>query len=430
MASRTCAPSFRSGPRWTARRPLDRARRAGWEAALPGDGPRLRRNHGPPVHDGGGIRGGRLRGAGVRLPELEQSGGEPRPARRRSAGQLGRLPGRCLRLCEELRRASIPAAARAVGQLSSAAATYHRRSPPSDPRNRSRGVGAYVPFNGFPSKVEGRSGGEARALLAAMIRDAVRGWFGRPPNMIPLVAGPGEVPVTTEADAAGRRYRHAVRGLALAQRDRSPRGLAAHTLWYRPGDAVSTGSRCRSSSASPSATARRPKAKTRPIARRGTHVASCGGDPGDQLRLLHGDRGAPPGRWPTRSRSSGSTWPGATMSTLRARRRGRRSDARAAERSGEVDPGPAALALFHRGRRRRRQHRADRAARRHNARPPSIGAGLRRGGVAGAGHRDGAGRGRAVARRAGEKRPRWTSCSAGSSMSHPACWPRAAGRGS
>jgi uncharacterized protein len=52
-------------------------------------------------------------------------------------------------------------------------------------------VVAQIPFNGFPKKVEGRSATAALRLLGAMVKDAVRGWLGRPPYYIPVV-GPAD----------------------------------------------------------------------------------------------------------------------------------------------------------------------------------------------------------------------------------------------
>jgi len=103
----------------------------------------------------------------------------------------------------------------------------------ADPRIAA--VVSQIPFNGFPSRVEGRTPAETRGLLAAMIRDTIRGWLGRPPYLIPLVSLPGEVAIPTDPAArahiavlsAGSRWRNAA----------APRALL-RMLWYRPGRAA------------------------------------------------------------------------------------------------------------------------------------------------------------------------------------------------
>ncbi len=56
-------------------------------------------------------------------------------------------------------------------------------------------VVAQVPFNGFPSKIEGRSRAETWRLMRAIIKDWWRGKTGRPPSYVPAVAPRGELAV-------------------------------------------------------------------------------------------------------------------------------------------------------------------------------------------------------------------------------------------
>jgi quorum-quenching protein AidA len=90
-----------------------------------------------------------------------------------------------------------------------------------------------IPFNGFPAKVEGRTGRETLRLLAAILWDAIRGWLGRPPFLIPLVGAPGEVAITTEADA--RAHVATLPEGSLWRNEAAPRTLLG-MMSYRPGD--------------------------------------------------------------------------------------------------------------------------------------------------------------------------------------------------
>ena len=90
-----------------------------------------------------------------------------------------------------------------------------------------------IPFNGFPAKVEGRTDRETRRLLAAILRDVVRGWLGRAPYLVPLVAAPGQVAITTEADA--RAHVATLSEGSLWRNEAAPRALL-RMMWYRPGD--------------------------------------------------------------------------------------------------------------------------------------------------------------------------------------------------
>jgi hypothetical protein len=62
-------------------------------------------------------------------------------------------------------------------------------------------VVAQIPFNGFPSRVEGRSAMATTRLLGAMITDAVRGWLGLAPVYIRVVGLPGELAVMASPEA-------------------------------------------------------------------------------------------------------------------------------------------------------------------------------------------------------------------------------------
>lgn len=62
-------------------------------------------------------------------------------------------------------------------------------------------VVAQVPFNGFPKKVEGRTKEETKRLLGVMVKDAIRGLFGRPPIYIKAVGSVGELAVMASAEA-------------------------------------------------------------------------------------------------------------------------------------------------------------------------------------------------------------------------------------
>jgi hypothetical protein len=91
---------------------------------------------------------------------------------------------------------------------------------------------AQMPFNGFPSKVEGRSSADTRRLLAAILRDAVRGWLGMSPFYVPMIAGPGQVAVTSTAVA--QAYLEVLAGQSVTWRNQvAPRGLL-EMMRYRP----------------------------------------------------------------------------------------------------------------------------------------------------------------------------------------------------
>jgi hypothetical protein len=62
-------------------------------------------------------------------------------------------------------------------------------------------VAAQIPFNGFPRRVEGRSGLATLRLLGAMITDAVRGWLGLAPAYIRVVGPTGDLAVMATPEA-------------------------------------------------------------------------------------------------------------------------------------------------------------------------------------------------------------------------------------
>ena len=63
-------------------------------------------------------------------------------------------------------------------------------------------VVAQVPFNGFPSRVEGRSATESIGLFWVALRDRARALLGRRPLYVPVVGRPGERAIIT-TDRAG-----------------------------------------------------------------------------------------------------------------------------------------------------------------------------------------------------------------------------------
>lgn len=95
-------------------------------------------------------------------------------------------------------------------------------------------VVAQVPFNGFPRRVQGRSTLQTLRLLWVMCDDAVRGWLGRQPHYIPMLAQPGELAV-----AATPRANDHLLALSGGTSDTlwrnqvAPRGLFG-MLRYRP----------------------------------------------------------------------------------------------------------------------------------------------------------------------------------------------------
>ena len=93
-------------------------------------------------------------------------------------------------------------------------------------------VVAQVPFNGFPKKVEGRSSEMTRKLLGAMVRDAIRGWFGLSPYYIPAVGNTNELAVMASPQAA-----QVIQGLDSKtwRNEVAPRALF-EMMRYKPSD--------------------------------------------------------------------------------------------------------------------------------------------------------------------------------------------------
>ncbi|GAB2609816.1 alpha/beta hydrolase [Streptomyces capparidis] len=92
-------------------------------------------------------------------------------------------------------------------------------------------VVAQVPFNGFPKRVEGRPAASTAKLLAAMVRDAVRGRLGRPPLYVKAVGSEGEPAVM-----AGSEARRTIEAMDSEQWENrvAPRSLL-EMMRYRPG---------------------------------------------------------------------------------------------------------------------------------------------------------------------------------------------------
>jgi alpha-beta hydrolase superfamily lysophospholipase len=99
-----------------------------------------------------------------------------------------------------------------------------------------RAVVAQIPFNGFPKKVEGRSRAEAMRLMGVILVDAFRGALGLKPKLIPMIGGPGQVAVTSTADA--QAYLELLGGKSTTWRNEvAPRGLLK-MMRYRPARAA------------------------------------------------------------------------------------------------------------------------------------------------------------------------------------------------
>lgn len=93
-------------------------------------------------------------------------------------------------------------------------------------------VVAQMPFNGFPSRVEGRSGPESRRLLAAAMRDWWAGRMGGPRHYVKAVGRPGEFAVIATAEAAGAIDRM---NNSTWRNEVAPGALIDMAVWYRPG---------------------------------------------------------------------------------------------------------------------------------------------------------------------------------------------------
>jgi uncharacterized protein len=95
-------------------------------------------------------------------------------------------------------------------------------------------VVAQVPFNGFPSRVEGRSTGDTLRLLRAMLRDQVRSFLGRPPYYIPAVGNTGDLAVMAGPEV--EQTVAAMSGRDSLWRNRVAPGVLLDMMRYRPGD--------------------------------------------------------------------------------------------------------------------------------------------------------------------------------------------------
>jgi len=96
-------------------------------------------------------------------------------------------------------------------------------------------VVAQAPFNGFPKRVEGRSGAETRRLLGAALDDWWRGRSGRPRRYIKAVGERGELAVISTEDAVratARMQNHTWRN------EVAPGALIDMAFWYRPARGV------------------------------------------------------------------------------------------------------------------------------------------------------------------------------------------------
>ncbi len=91
---------------------------------------------------------------------------------------------------------------------------------------------AQIPYNGFPPRVEGRTLVGTVRLVWAIVRDGLRGRFGRSPAYIPLVGPKGSLAVMASDDAAT-----AVEALDSVtwRNEVAPRDLFAMSK-YHPGD--------------------------------------------------------------------------------------------------------------------------------------------------------------------------------------------------
>jgi dienelactone hydrolase len=96
-------------------------------------------------------------------------------------------------------------------------------------------VVSQIPYNGFPKKVEGRSAEMTRLLLAAMLKDTLRGWFGRPPYYIPAVGDANELAVMSSPQA-----KNVIEGMESKtwRNQAAPRALF-DMMRYKPGDVAS-----------------------------------------------------------------------------------------------------------------------------------------------------------------------------------------------
>jgi dienelactone hydrolase len=95
-----------------------------------------------------------------------------------------------------------------------------------------RAVVAQVPFNGFPTKVEGRTFAENWRLLSAAFKDWWRGKTGGEPIYLPAIGTPEDFAVMAleEADTVIQSLQ-----TSTWRNEIAPRVLLDMALWYRPG---------------------------------------------------------------------------------------------------------------------------------------------------------------------------------------------------
>jgi dienelactone hydrolase len=95
-------------------------------------------------------------------------------------------------------------------------------------------VVSQIPFNGFPSQVEGRTAWQSTRLLLAILYDVARRQLGMPRHLIKLVGVPGEVAITTTPEAQQRI--RSLEGTSTSWRNEvAPAGLL-QMMRYRPSD--------------------------------------------------------------------------------------------------------------------------------------------------------------------------------------------------
>lgn len=93
-------------------------------------------------------------------------------------------------------------------------------------------VVSQVPFNGFPSRVAGRSRADTNRLLRAMLADWIARRRGRPRRYIKAVGEPGELAVMASTAAA---QTIAMMDNPTWRNEVAPAALLDMALWYRPG---------------------------------------------------------------------------------------------------------------------------------------------------------------------------------------------------
>lgn len=95
-------------------------------------------------------------------------------------------------------------------------------------------VVSQIPFNGFPSRVEGRTAWQTAKLTLAILYDAVKRRLGLPPHLIKLVGAPGEVAITTTPEAQQRI--RSLEGTSTSWRNEVGPAGVLQMMRYRPSD--------------------------------------------------------------------------------------------------------------------------------------------------------------------------------------------------